>query len=171
MAPVVFLGGDGHQAFEVSAGQGRGLGLGEAEVGGAEGADVAVAPVLAADPLLGVVAVVGLADVGLPHAVGVVASAAVLHDDGVAVFEEASGPLDEVGVLVVVDGPEQEGREGASLGGLVDVGGELDAVAHGDSDVEADAWGGHGGTGYRGTGGFSSGGAASAFSRGGGSRG
>ena len=132
VAEVVLLRRDGRDGLEVFAAPGGGLVLGEADVGDAVHADAAVAPRLLAYPLDGVVPVVRLVYVRLPGAVGVVAPAAVLHHARVPGLDEALGPLDVSLLLLVVNGPDEEHGKGAVPGRRVDVGGEEDAVPHGD---------------------------------------
>ena len=137
VAEVVLLRRDGSDGLQVLAAPGGGLVLGEADVGDAVHADAAVAPRLRAYPLDGVVAVVSLVYVRLPRAVGVVAAAAVLHDAGVSCLDESLGPLDVALLLLVVDRPDEEHGKGSFPGRRVDVGGQQDAVPHGNLDVQA----------------------------------
>ena len=133
---VVLLVGDRHQALHVRAAQVGGQDLREAGVGDAEGADVAVAPGLRPEPLVCVVAVVGLVDVGPPLALRLVAAAAVLHDHGVAGGGEAHGPVDVALTLGAVGRADQEHREPLPVARAVEGGVQLDAVAHGNPQVE-----------------------------------
>ena len=136
---VVFLVGDRHQALHVRTAQVGGQDLREAGVGDAEGADVAVAPRLGPEPLAGVVPVQGLVDVGPPLALRLVAAPAVLHDHGVPGLGKAHGPVDVARTLGAVGRADQQHREPLPGARAVQGRVELDAVAHGDPQVELDA--------------------------------
>ena len=101
------------------------------EIGAARHTDLAIAPVLLADPLLRVVAVVGFAE-GVEVAFGVPAAAAVLQNAGVAIVGEAAGVLDYGVDVIAVGGTDEDCGEGALCAGQVDISGKLYVVAHGD---------------------------------------
>ena len=155
---VVEAAGVHEHGFEGGGRQAGGRHLGVGRVGEAHGADLAVAPALGGDPGNGVEAVLAFGEVFGEGAFRAVGAAAVLVDEGVAPFDEvcrhlgaAQGlgvghaPLRAGGGGFIVGGALQDDGEGsresglaAALpagGGQVDVGGEADAVAHGDHDI------------------------------------
>ena len=132
---VVGGAGDGGHRLQMGRGVGGELVLVGAEVGLADGADLAIAPGLFGEPLDGVVAVGALVEVRGVVALGAEASAAVLGDVGVAEGQ----PEVDAGAFAArrpaVGGAREEGGEGAGAGGAVDVALQLDTVAHRDHDV------------------------------------
>ena len=132
---VIGGSGDGRHRLQMGRGVGGELVLVGAQVGLAEGSDIAVAPGLLGEPLDGVVAVGALVQVGGVVALGAEASAAVLGDVGVAEGQ----PEVDAGAFAAggppVGGTRQEGGEGAGTGGAVDVALKTDTVAHRDHDV------------------------------------
>ena len=136
VAEIVLLAGNRHQCSQGAAAERCRQGLREAEVGDAERPDGAVAPGLGAEPFVGVVAVLGLVDIRLPSAVGVVPPAAVLHGDGIAALDKRHRPGQVSVPLVVVDRADQQRRKRAGRVGQVNVGGEPHAVAHRHLDIE-----------------------------------
>ena len=121
---------------------------GDAHVGGAVDADPAIAPGLGGGPLDGVVTVVVLVPVEGHDALGLETATAVLDDDGVAVLGGDDGvdhlAADVLGDgLVVGDAVDEDGVLLVVVG-AVDVGGEVDTVAHGGHHVALDEdFGGH----------------------------
>jgi hypothetical protein len=112
--------------------------LGATDVGSADHADPAVAPGLLADPGGAVDTVGAIVAHPVPHALAFVAAAAVLGDEGVAVFGEVLA--EALGTVLVVgqageDDGMATGQDLAVLGGQVDVGGQMHAVAHGHPQV------------------------------------
>ena len=121
-------------AGQVLAGVHGALPLDQAEVGGPGHADPAVAPLLPADPLLGVVPVFAVGVKGVVAAVGVPAAAAVLGDADVAPVGEAAGLGDEA--VVVVRGADQHRGKASGSPRPVDVGRQPDAVPHRHLEIE-----------------------------------
>ena len=121
-----------------------------------EGADVAGAPGLSEYPLQGIKPVGSLAQILGERAFGTVATAQVLHDNGVTALDKIGGDFgaltrSRVGVgafavaraRLVVGGALDENGKGARNGDTVPgwsvyVGGEADAVPHGDHNVAID---------------------------------
>ena len=121
---------------------GRG-GLHPGEVGGADHADLAVAPGLLGKPFDGVVAVFSFVLEQVEVAFGGEAAAHILNHAGVA----AAGPPfavedDRLGALVIRRAGQDRGEGDvdryAVTGGQVDIGREADAVAHGHGAVALD---------------------------------
>ena len=100
----------GYLAGEVGRVEGCRAGLGPACVGGAEGADLAVAPRLGCDPFDRVVAVGGLVTEEVEIALGIEAATAVLDDDYVAVAGEVAGPFGALGFALAVGGALEQHR-------------------------------------------------------------
>ena len=126
----------GHHRLEVLAAARSGLPLRHGKVGAACGSDVAVAPRLGADPLLGIVAVLDLEPEWIPLARRVPAAAHVLAYRRIPAGREVHAILHHVLVVVVVWSPDQDrGRWPVNVG-QVDVCGELDPVSHGDIHPE-----------------------------------
>ena len=114
----------------------RGIGdrhrmLRRAAVARANRADVAVAPGLLADPLGGVEAIGGIVAQWRPAAFGFVAAADILHDDGVAGGHEGFVGIGAASPAIGSAG--QDDGEFAFRAGQIDIGGEFDAVAHGNA--------------------------------------
>ena len=129
------LGDDG---LEIGRSGGSGHPLDQAHVGHPVHADVAVRPGLRPAPVETVPSVVDLVGPGVPLAVRVVPPAAVLNHVGVTPAGEVPGPVHVEVSAVVVGGPFQDDRPLPLLGGKVDVGRQLDAVPHGNPDVDPD---------------------------------
>src|SRR5262249_22631693 len=129
-----------HAAELRRPGAGQGV-LGTANVAGAERTDLAGGPRLLPDPLGSVEAVLGVIDDATPGALGGVAPADVVDDDGVPAGGDPGG-LGGRAVLVVRRAREQGGvlarQRLAVLGRQVEVEGQLGAVADGDEDVLLD---------------------------------
>ena len=126
----------GNHGLQVSAAERSGLQLDHGDIGAAPGADVAVAPGLGAYPLLGVEAVLGLVNEGVPLALGVPSAPHVLCHGRVAPGGEVDAVPHYPLVVVVVRRPEEDSREGPVGVRQVDVGGQGDVVAHRRLDVE-----------------------------------
>ena len=148
---VVHADGLRRQAGEAWMRQGRAEPLDRTQVGTTGHADAAVAPGLFGNPGLGVVAVLRLRDEGRPGTVGIPASAHVLDHAGVAGVGQRASLADVVVRCVVVGGADQDGGD-SRVGGfaratrVINVGREMDAVAHPDSAVDLNldgAGGGH----------------------------
>ncbi len=143
---VVEVGGGevSHGGLEVGRGGGRRLEGGHAHVGGAVDANLAVAPGLDSGPLDGVVAVVPLVPVKGHDALGLEAAAAVLDDHGVAVLGGDDGvhhlAADVLGDRLVIGDAVDEDGVLLVVVGAVDVGGEADAIAHGNHDIAFDEY-------------------------------
>ena len=127
----------GTQVGRIEGGEGALVGPG---VGGAHGADAAVAPGLDGDPLDGVVAVGGFLREGVPLAAGAAAAADIVHHHGVSATRV---PVRLAGVAAGVLEVWRSLDKGGELsidrlaveGGQVEVGGQLHAVARRDKDV------------------------------------
>jgi hypothetical protein len=128
------LGNDG---LEVGRSGGGRHPLDQAHVGHPVHSHVAVGPGLRPAPVESVPSVVDFGVPRVPLAVGVVPSAAVLNDVDVTPPGEVHGPLHVPIAAVAVGGPLQDDGPLALLVGQVDVGGQLDAVPHGDPDVDS----------------------------------
>jgi hypothetical protein len=112
------------------AGEGR-LPLHLAEVGSASHAHIAVAPLLLADPLQGVVAVVRLVIPGHEFSLGVVSAAHVLGDIDIAILRPVETKIHEE--VVVVRGARQQDWPGSiPPGGEIDIRRQVHSVPHGN---------------------------------------
>lgn len=131
---VVVAGDDGKDGFEMGVVEFGEAPLDDAEVGTAEHADFAVGPGLGSDPVECVVAVAAFLVERIESALGVVAAANVLDEEGIAVFDEGAVIREEVLTLAVGRADEERGV-GAGRGRAKDVGGETDAVAHGNAHL------------------------------------
>ena len=130
----------GDHRLEAGRVQRRGLELDPRLVGDAVRAHLPVARRVARDPLDGVVAVLGLLHEGEEVAGRVEAPAAVLDHGDVSVAREEHRVLDRDRPHLVVGRAGEDGRErllhgDPVLGGQVEVGHEVEAVAHGDGHV------------------------------------
>ena len=101
------------QARRIEAAERR---LGVGGVGEAQGADPPIAPGLLAQPGAGVDAVMPVREVFDEHALGSVAAAAILVDDGVAAREEGGGELGAGGGDRVGGGEFAAAGLGAAIG-------------------------------------------------------
>lgn len=131
---VGLLAFDRKQARQVRAGQRRRHQLGERIVRLAERPDLAGAPRLAADPLLRIVAVLRVVDIGVPRAARSAAAAAIDKHRSIAVPGEELRLL--CAGLVVTE--LHHGRELVRGRRPVDFTGQRHAVAHRDADVAFD---------------------------------
>jgi hypothetical protein len=113
--------------------------LREREVGRPARPDLSGGPRLGPAPLLRVEAVPRLVNEGRPRALGVEAAAHVLDHDDVAPLREVDGVLDARRDVVGIRRADQDHGERARRVGQVDVGRELDAVAHRHADAELSA--------------------------------
>ena len=116
--------------LEVRVSAGGYLPLHDGEVGCADHTGAAVAPRLGGQPVQGVVAVILFVDDRLPDTFGKLAAAGILRYYGIAVMCEAE---ELAHAELVVAGADQYGGEFLPFGtggGQVDIGGQLDAVAH-----------------------------------------
>ena len=119
-----------HQTLQVGAAQWRRHHLRETVVGDPHGADLSVRPWLLTEPLLGVIAIAGFVHVGNPFPAGIVAPPGIHQGDGITSLGEV------LGVFILEGSPkisqQHERRKLAGRIGTVDVGGQVDAVLHGD---------------------------------------
>ena len=136
VAVVVLLVGDGHEGFDKRAAQWCRQDLGETRIGDPKGADSAVAPGLLADPLLRIVPIVSLIDIGTPFVLRLVPAPAVLHEHGVPFRYKAPGPLHVAGMLGAVGRADQQHGEALSCVRSVQGSVEPHPVAHGYRNVE-----------------------------------
>ena len=107
----------------------RRLPLHRADIRSADHADTSAAPGLARDPLQRIIAVLALVIVWRCHALGSTRAATVLGYENVACFGPSLGGALLFGAIIR-RAHEHDGRFGHSII-AIDVGGELDAIAHG----------------------------------------
>lgn len=136
-ALVVVGGSDiGDDRLE-SGGSGEGrLPLGETDIRRPKHADATVRPGLGADPLAGVVTVALFVGEGVELAFGIVAAADVEEEDGVPLSGGANG---KSGVCdAAVGGALEDDRIASRGGGEIEIGDQVDAIAHGDANAGFD---------------------------------
>ena len=132
---VVEAGDGGCDGFEVRRVAEGGLPLRDAEIRSADHADFAGTPGLMADPVEGILAVGDFLLEGAEDAFGLGAAAHILDDDGIAVIDVGAVVEAERGAFAVGGAGEERGPSSGG-GRTEDIRRELDAVAHGDADVE-----------------------------------
>src|SRR6516225_3724244 len=121
--------------------------LGTAGIRSADGADIAVAPRLLANPFGRVVAVAHVVAMRSPTSFGAIAATYVLHDDHVTATDEVLHPFRPLRVptkILSVRRPLQDHRElsgyrDAVKSGSMDIGRQPHSVAHGHHDVPAES--------------------------------
>ena len=120
------------------------------DIGATSRAHIAVAPVLTAQPFLGVIAVLGFEPERVPLARRIPTPPDVLSCDGVASRCEVHAVLNDGLVVVVIGRPNQDRGDGRVDLRQVDVGGQFNPVTHGDFYIErhADFVNGPGSLGY-----------------------